>query len=180
MNLLLRLLRVILHAMMRPKLGFFDESVVHFRVYPHDLDINLHMTNSRYLSLMDLGRTDLIIRTGLFDYFRKHKWQAILGSANVRFRRALGVFEKFTLHTRVIGWDEKWIYIHQRIESKGHLIASALVKGIFLRKKKKIPTQDLFHALQIEQPLKQINPAIEHWLQMEEELRNLHLKGEEE
>lgn len=178
MNLLLRLLRVILCALVRPKLNFFDESVVRFRVYPHDLDLNFHMTNSRYLSLMDLGRTDLILRTGVFKHLRQHRLQAVLGSANVRFRRALHLFQAFTLHTRVIGWDEKWLYIDQRIESNGQLITSAIVKGLFLNKEGAIPTQEMFRILKLQEPVTQLNPAIERWLQMEAELRKIHL-GEE-
>lgn len=178
MNLLFRLLRIILCASVRPKLDFFDDSIVRFRVYPHDLDLNLHMTNSRYLSLMDLGRTDLLLRTRFFRYLRKHRLQPVLGSANVRFRRALHIFQEFTLHTRVIGWDEKWLYIDQRIKSNGHLITSAIVKALFLKKKRAIPTQELFRIFNLQKTSMQMNPAIEHWLQMEAELRKLHLEEE--
>ena len=30
------------------------------RVWPNDLDTNAHMNNGRYLTLMDLGRFDLM------------------------------------------------------------------------------------------------------------------------
>lgn len=65
MNLIFRLIRVIVHAVFREKLGPFDESKVNFRVLPNDLDLNFHMNNGRYLTLMDLGRIDYFVRCGI-------------------------------------------------------------------------------------------------------------------
>ncbi len=65
MNLFFRLLRLLLTARWRGRLGPLDESVLKLRVWPVDLDVNLHMNNGRYLSVMDLGRVDVILRTGL-------------------------------------------------------------------------------------------------------------------
>lgn len=93
MNLVLRLIRIVFHAFFRPKAGFFDKTTVDFRVWVNDLDLNMHMTNSRYLSVMDLGRTDLLIRAGLAHHFWRHNWQAVLGAANLRFRRGLTFFQ---------------------------------------------------------------------------------------
>ena len=64
MNLILRLIFIIVRARYRPRLQPFDISVVHMRVLPNDLDLQLHMNNGRFLSIMDLGRVDLMIRTG--------------------------------------------------------------------------------------------------------------------
>ena len=36
-----------------------------FRVLPHDIDINLHLNNGRYLQLIDLNRAEWLIRTGI-------------------------------------------------------------------------------------------------------------------
>ncbi len=40
-------------------------SVLTLRVLPNDLDPSLHMNNGRYLAIMDLGRIDLLIRSGI-------------------------------------------------------------------------------------------------------------------
>ena len=65
MNLLLRLLRVLIAARFRGRIDVLDESVLNLVVWPTDLDLNLHMNNGRYLSVMDLGRIDHVARTGL-------------------------------------------------------------------------------------------------------------------
>ena len=114
MNLFIRLFWVIIRAMRRSRIGLFDASSVPFVVLPNDVDLNMHMNNARYLSLMDLGRVDLIVRTGLGRFFVHDKWQAILGAANIRFRRALKPFQSYELVTQIVAVDEKWAYIEQR------------------------------------------------------------------
>ena len=67
MNLWLRVLHLIITSFFRPKLDpVRDVSRLTFRVWPHDLDTSLHMNNGRYWTLMDLGRTDIMIRSGLW------------------------------------------------------------------------------------------------------------------
>ena len=66
MNLWLRVLWVWLRAKFGAKLGMpSGTSCVELIVLPNDLDTNLHMNNGRYLTLMDLGRLDLFVRSGL-------------------------------------------------------------------------------------------------------------------
>ena len=43
------------------------------RVWPNDLDTNAHMNNGRYLTLMDLGRFDLMTQCGLVGTVLKKK-----------------------------------------------------------------------------------------------------------
>jgi acyl-CoA thioesterase FadM len=53
---------VLIATLRRGPLDLLGESVVRFRVWPGDLDFNLHMNNGRYLTLMGLGRLDLMAR----------------------------------------------------------------------------------------------------------------------
>ena len=91
----LRLFKMALGAPLRPKLGWRDESVLTFRVWPNDLDLNLHMNNARYLAVMDIGRFDLVMRCGLARLVWRRKLKPVVASAMVRFRRSLAPFERF-------------------------------------------------------------------------------------
>ena len=53
--MLLRLWWTLAAARLKPRLGLLDECVTPLRVWPNDLDINLHLTNNRYLRAMDLN-----------------------------------------------------------------------------------------------------------------------------
>lgn len=137
MNLWLRLLWLILNAPFRPRLKLpADVSRLSMRVWPNDLDTNLHMNNGRYFTVMDLGRMDLIFRTGSWTVIRKRMWAPVLGAAKIRYRLPLDVFQKFMLETRVLCWDEQWFFFEQRFviaegEKAGVVAAIALLRGGF-------------------------------------------------
>lgn len=170
MNLLIRFIRVIFQGLFRPPLAFSEESVILFRVCPHDLDLNKHMTNSRYLSLMDLGRLDLTLRTPFKNRVLTGQWKAVLGSVVLRFQRPLRLFQKISLHTQLVGWDQKWIYVEQKICSNGQVFSRALAKCLFLDRQGHISTKRLLKAFQKEEafPLISLTPELEHWKAMEE------------
>lgn len=91
-----------------------DEAVLPLRVQPLDIDLNLHMTNSRYFDLMNVARLDYVSQTGVLREMLRRRWRPILGSIAVRFRLPLGPLQRFTLRTRLLCWDEKWLYMSQR------------------------------------------------------------------
>jgi thioesterase superfamily protein len=70
MNVVFRLARVLLRLLgsSAPPMPPFGEARLRFRILPHDLDLNFHVNNARYLSFMDLGRVDLMGRLGLFRF----------------------------------------------------------------------------------------------------------------
>ncbi len=93
MNLWLRLLWLIATAWRRPRIDLpFAHSSLRFRVWPHDLDTSLHLNNGRYWTLMDLGRTDLMIRSGLWRPVLRNGWTPVVSAGQIRFRRELRPF----------------------------------------------------------------------------------------
>jgi acyl-CoA thioesterase FadM len=163
-NLLYRLIRVVIQSLFRDPIGFFDSSTLTFRVLPNDLDLNMHMTNSRYLSIMDLGRVDLVSRTKMGKSFLTGRWQAMLGAAHIRFRRGLSLFEQYQLITQVIGVDDKWVYIEQRFESKGTVVAYAVVRGVFLKRGITVSLTDVLEELGVDDvSLPPLTDALKKW-----------------
>lgn len=132
MKLYFRFVAAVVRAILdRRRLGILDESVIGFRVWPTDLDFNLHLNNSRYLALMDIGRLDMLSGIGLLRPMLARKWNPVVGAATLRFRKALDPWMRFALHTRLLGWDDKWFYIEQRFERDGELYAYGLVRALF-------------------------------------------------
>lgn len=144
MNLYLRLIRVVVAALFGRRLTLLDDSVVRLRVWPNDLDFNLHMNNGRYLTVMDLGRTDLMLRVGLFGLLWRRRWAPVLGGATIRYRRSLAAFAGYRLRSRLLGWDEKWLYLDQSFEdATGAVAAHAVVKAVFRRRGGTVPTAEI-------------------------------------
>ncbi len=143
MNLIFRLIWLFVTASGRKRIDLTDESELPLRVLPTDLDINMHLTNARYLSMMDLGRTEFIIQAGMLKELMQRHWLPVVAVANLKFIKQINPFQRFNLITRLVGWDEKWFYMEQRFEVAGQLAAVGLVKGLFRSKNGKVPTQEL-------------------------------------
>ena len=134
MNLLLRMLRVLICARWLPRTSTLEATSVTFHVWPTDLDPLLHMNNGRYLTLMDLGRADAILRNGIRRSLSEHGWYPVVASEAIRFRESLSPFARYELHTRLLGWDERSFYYRQAFISGGRETAAAVVRIRILRK----------------------------------------------
>jgi acyl-CoA thioesterase FadM len=167
MNLWFRFVFVLITSLFRRALGPLDESIHAFRVWPHDLDVNGHMNNGRYLTIMDLGRVDLILRTGLGRMAWKHGWSPLVGSATIRFRRSLDPFQRYQLKSRILCWDEKWFFIEQRFERRGELIAAGLVKGLLRGRNGNIPTAEVLRSVGAEMVSPEMPEAVRLWQRSE-------------
>jgi acyl-CoA thioesterase FadM len=135
-------------AALKPKVDLFGESVISLRVWPADLDLNLHMNNARFLSAMELGRWDLAIRQGWAKVFLKRRWKGLVGAATIRFRRSLKPFEPYRLHSRIAGWDEKWCFMeHRLLRSSGEVSAVGGVKALFRGPDGNVPSQEVLEVM---------------------------------
>lgn len=173
MNLILRMIRVLAAALLGRRRDLMDPSVLAFRVWPNDLDVNLHMNNGRYLTIMDLGRTDLIVRAGFLRAMLRERWMPVLGGATVRFRRPLAPFQRYVLRTRVLCWDDKWVYLEQRFETRGgQLACHAIVKGLFLAGRASVPPPEVLRVLGLATASPAMPPAVAAWAESERDLRD--------
>ena len=129
MNLWLRLVRVWLTARRGRRLDPREPSVIQIRVWPHDLDLWGHVNGGRYVTLSDLGRLDLFIRSGLMRAALKKGWVLPMGAVSVQFRRPLRLFQVCELHTRGVGWDDKWGYVSTSFVRQGREVASLIMRG---------------------------------------------------
>jgi len=167
MNLYFRFLMVLVASFFRQPLQTFDESALDFRVWPTDLDVNFHMNNGRYLTIMDLGRVDLMLRTGLGRMALKRNWSPLVGSATIHFRRSLDPFQRFQLRSRILCWGEKWFFIEQVFERRGELIAVGTVKGLLRGRLGNIPTAEVLRSLNLNVSSPEIPEHIRLWQQSE-------------
>ncbi len=159
----LRLLRLIIKSFFTPKIESLDASVLRFRVWPHDLDINGHLTNARYLAFMDLGRTFFTVQTGFLKQIFRHHWLPVANAVEITFIREIKPWTTFELHTRMIYWDEKYWYFEQRFMVGGRLHALAHVRGVFIGKGKVVLPQELLDIIQPGLRSPQPSAVISRW-----------------
>lgn len=181
MNLYLRLLYMLIASFFKPKqedvLGAAELGLC---VLPNDLDLNGHMNNGRYLTIMDLGRMDFVLRIGLAGYVFRNKYIPVLSSVQMRYRIPLLPFQKYTLTTHILCWDDKWVYMEHRFiirggKKDGAVAAIGLVKGSFFSRRTRatIPTANLMRAIGKDIASPPAPAYIARWAQAEDALRDV-------
>ncbi|WP_394838806.1 SDR family NAD(P)-dependent oxidoreductase [Pendulispora rubella] len=147
MNLYGRLLWSLGRAATKPRIAPLETSVTTWRVLPGDLDPFGHMTNSRYLAMMDLARIEHVIRAGLLRPALENRWMVPVGSACVDFKAPLRPFEAYEIHTRVLSWDERWFYLQQDFHrASGAAVGSGSVKVTFRGAAGTVPPDEVVRA----------------------------------
>lgn len=136
-------------------------SRVRIRTLPTDIDILQHMNNGRYLSLFDLGRWDLLVRTGMADVMKQNEWFAVVSAETITFRKSLQLWQRFVVETRLLGHDDRAIYMEHRAVVHGEIYARAIVRARMLKRAGGTLSHDeLFTAIGRPEGL----PDVESWV----------------
>ncbi len=163
---LFRLLKVSAAGFSGKRLDSLATSRIRFLVWPNDIDTNFHLNNGRYLTLMDLGRWDLALRTGLVGLVLKNRWQPLAGGVAIRYRRPLPPFKTYEMTTRLMCWDHKWFYAEQCFVQDGRAKARALVRLLFKGQDGNVPPADVGRALGYRGPTPEIPEEVLRWREM--------------
>jgi acyl-CoA thioesterase FadM len=171
------LIRIMVKAILtKPNFDLNKEFSCDFRVWPNDLDINMHMNNGRYLAIMDLARIDMMAQMGLLFPALRHGWLPILGATQMSFFRPLNPLRKFTIVTKLEYWDERWFVVTQRFVCAEKTVAMGRIRGLFRGKQGNITPQALLgltgmHAEQRNRPT--LSPDLQAWLNSLETMKQL-------
>lgn len=94
-----------------------------------ECDYNFHKSNSTYFSDFDVGRLELLVSLGTHGIEKvrkdlakdgnKEPFALILGSVSCNFRREIKPYEGFEIWTRLLTWDQKWMYVISHFVKKG-------------------------------------------------------------
>ncbi|TMP30328.1 thioesterase [Pseudoalteromonas rubra] len=170
MNLYFRLLwlfwRIRQNKATQPLLDVID---INFRALPSDCDINLHLTNSRYLAMMDLARTWMTERVGLFSAIMKRRWFPIVNATAITYIRDIKPLQEFTVSTRLVGWDHKYFYIEQKFHSERGLHAIAYVRGVFKSRQGVISVEEMLEVAEFTGEAPILPEEVVHWKEMLEQ-----------
>jgi len=133
-NLLLRLSLTFLLSPRRERLQVLDNCVTPFRVWPNDLDVQGHMTNGRYFTILDLARVDLLMRSCVWQLVKKQGWYPVVTMETMRFHRSLKLWDRYEVATHVIGWDDKHVFLEQVFIRDSVHVSHAVVRTRFLKR----------------------------------------------
>lgn len=122
-----------------PRLGHYDVARTNFITLPTDQDILKHMNNGVYFSIMDVARFDMLVRNGIWQTFKERGWYPVVASETITFRKSLTMWQRFTIESRIVGYDEKAAYLEQRFVRPGadgepEIYAQGFIRARFLKR----------------------------------------------
>ncbi|SIS69281.1 thioesterase family protein [Neptunomonas antarctica] len=140
MNLYLRMFYLLIASVFKSRLPIESpKNALFLRVLPNDIDINRHMNNGRYLTICDLSRVDMFIRTGLAKTMISEKWMPVISEHTMTYKRPLNLFQKYEVKMEITGWDDKAFHMSHTFISGDRVLAQGYSKGCVLSKQGVIP-----------------------------------------
>jgi acyl-CoA thioesterase FadM len=128
-----RLLLIYIKAAFREKISVTDKACLSFVVLPQEVDLE-YMNNSCFWTVAEMGLMDILFRSGLVKICRQERWVPLVRSQKIVYKRPLKRFDRYQLETKLISWDERWLYFRQTFIRNRLLIANSLVKVVFMSK----------------------------------------------
>lgn len=171
MNLYLRLLVVMLRNLAGERLHFSHVAESRFRVLLHDLDAFGHMNNGRYLQIMDVARTEWMMRTGVASAIRQQRWSPILGGGFIRYRFSLRLLQCYRVRTRLLGWDHRWFYLeHVFMDSGDRCVAVGVTRAAMRSGSSWVHAHDVAETVSPGAESPAIPAYVTEWLGLEDEM----------
>lgn len=171
MNLYFRLIVAFCRGYFLKKIKPTDELIRSLRVLPNDIDINGHLNNGRYATLVDLLIIEQGMRVGILSKALKMGWKPMTAGGLISYRKQLAPFEKFNVHFKMDCWDDKWAYMHFRfIKSDGSLAAVGYFKCGFVSKRGLVAQQMVDEKFELNRGDCDIHPTIIRWNESEQAL----------
>lgn len=186
MNRLFRLFWLLLRSRWASRCPPLGPCRTRLRVWPNDLDVFLHVNNGVYLTLCDLARVDLMLRSGSIGVVSGRRRVFLVAAETIQLYRPLRLLQPFSIATRVVGWDEKGFFVEHRFcaaraaarSSKAEArqgeetVAHALVEGrVFDQERGPIPPADVLTRLDVPIEPPPLPAWVERWRDDQRALR---------
>ncbi|MNG22482.1 hypothetical protein D3C84_1069680 [compost metagenome] len=101
-----------------------------------------------------------------------------MGDVWGKFRKELKLFEAFEIHTKMLGWNDKWSFVEHRFVKDGRVVGMVIMRGLFRAKQGNVPPAEFAR----EMGLPEYSPKLPAWLEnwsFNCDLVNSQLRGEE-
>lgn len=102
------------------------------RVRFAELDINRHMNQAVYAQVMEIGRTDWVLRSRGWDRWRAQGIHPVVANQHIVYRRELSLGTRYTIDSRAIGMNGRLLVMRSLILVGDQVHASNDVEMIFI------------------------------------------------
>lgn len=169
-----RLLGVAAGTRRRGPFSFGDEARLTFRCLPTDIDLNMHLNNARYMALADMGRIDILLRSGLIGLAKSRGWTPLMGGVQASYVREIRLWSRFHVLSSIHTWKAtQAIGKHRFVLDDGTPAATVITTAGFYEKANArfVPISELVAALGHDFTPPEMSDSEQHFLAAHEALR---------
>lgn len=134
-----------------------------FHVWPHDIDVNFHLTAARYFSFGDFGRLGWLVNNGLLKRFYRSGYRGVLNAQEITYIREFMPFSRVDVKVELKCWDAKYGYFEQSFYQGDQLFAISHARMAMLYQRKVISFGDAFQRFGFEVANRPETEAITDW-----------------
>ncbi len=168
LRLILALLRAWRLARRGPPVRPGDTIERRLRVWPGDLDLNGHMNNGRYLTVVDLMLVEYFVRSGFARAMLEAGWRPMSGGAVITYRKGLMPWQRYRLRFALVAADGHWNYMRfEFLREDGTLCAAGFVKGAAVSRTGFVPNAESWPRAGVSFTPQALPAAVSHWLAAE-------------
>jgi acyl-CoA thioesterase FadM len=151
-----------------PALPILGTHVSRHRCWPWDLDPWVELNNGRTLTLYDMGRLPLGMRTGLHRMLKAQGWGMTVAGNTVRYRRRVRGMDVVTMRSRCIGWDHRFLYIEQSMWKGDDCTSQQVIRSAITSKDGIVPPVRALEALGQAQDSPVLPAWVQDWISAED------------
>lgn len=170
MNLYFRLIFALFRAWRLPTIKVGGTLQRNFRVLPNDIDLNGHMNNGRYLSMIDLMLVEYFVRVGFAGVVMKNGWRPMSGGSMITYRRGLKPLQSYKLRYRIDACDANWNFMRFEFLDGDTVCAAGYMKGAVVGRSGLVPNAKSYAAMGLPVLATALPASVQHWLNAEKDL----------
>ena len=130
-----------------------------------DTDVALLFTQT-YGQYMGLARWNLLFNSEFRTAALKRGWVPVTTKETIKYKRSIRAFDKVSLVTKIVHWNERRFYMEQAFFVKGEQRAVAYVEGLVKGPKGHIKPNEAFKALGINRAAPPLPENLKVWVDL--------------
>lgn len=163
----LRFLRIIIQSFLSKKKPITEDLTLTFWAIPFfDTDLSRLFTQT-YNQYMGLARWNLVFNSEFRTAALKKGWVPVTTKETIKYKKSIRAFQKVTLTTRLLFWNEKRFYHEHVFSVKGEVKAICFLEGLLRSPKGILKPNEAFSELGVDLISPKIPDDIKGWINMD-------------
>ena len=108
-------------------------------------------------------------RVGLIQILKNNKWRLSVAGSSVRYRRRVNIFDRLEVKSRIVSWDQKFLYLTQSMWRSGVPTSNVLIRAAISSDQGIVPPVKAISAIAENLVKPEIPDWIKTWIESEVE-----------